>query len=527
MKYRVTAPDGNKIIINAPEDASQEELISYAQQNYDPKSGMVDAPRTVPPQQEGTTFSQFTNAALQGFAQGATLGFSDELAGVAGILTPGRNYEEARDVNRQAISDAKIDHPMFTTAMEMVGSMGPAAWGSQLIKSIKAAAAIGAVEGSIYGYGTSENPNPISSDTLVGLLLGLGGGTLGEGVSRGAKKLFTTSHPTMRSRVEKADELGYPLSLSERTGSEVIKKLESTLDDYPLSMISPHESFANRQPILNSKVLKDMGISGDTIPTAKLKEAKESIGDVFNKFVGGDEGKFHKIPIDGYQAFDDIANEAHKGLLRDKSIIPIIKNFKKEASDGITPQQYMDFHSELSAKAHSEFTSPQGSRRFAKDLKDVMAAMDEVVKPHVTDGIKGLEEARRKYRTYLAANKGQAIDRSSGDVNIKTMLNNLNRNSIDEGDLVESLLVGKAFPPNTYKPNTGSGVLQIAGTLGSGGYIGNLVGNAGLGGGTAAVLPPMLSLLLRGANKLVQGKHAPIDNLLNILLNQEETEYGK
>src|SRR4249919_2767601 len=35
-KYRITAPDGNTYEINAPDDATEDQVMAYAQQNYKP-----------------------------------------------------------------------------------------------------------------------------------------------------------------------------------------------------------------------------------------------------------------------------------------------------------------------------------------------------------------------------------------------------------------------------------------------------------------------------------------------------------
>jgi len=501
---------------------------SPREQVFGPEQNMV------PPQQEGTTFGQFANAAVQGVGQGMTLGFMDEMVGA---VTPGVPYEQARDESRQRLEQAQFDHPILTMASEMIGSMAPAMWASKLIKSMKSAAAVGAVEGATYGVGTSEGI-PSLLDVVIPAGLGGGSGMLSQLLSTSAKKLLTTNDPL--GRVAKADELNYPLSLGERTDSNAIRKIETALENYPLGT-SPHKSLGDRQPILNKKVLEDLGLTKEIleesnlvtnkVSQAHLNTAKKNIGKEFEKLKT--ENDWYSIDL---KPFEKISEKAGKGIVRDKSIVPMINNFKAELfrnepglKGGVTAAQYMEFRKELSGKAASEMSSPQGSRRFGKELFEMVEELDNQVLGLAEGNVKlNMWKARKQWQSYLAADRGQAIDRATGDVNVKTMLNNLSRNNVESGDLVDALLMGKKFPPVTSKPSSGFGVLQSAGTIGIGTATGNLI--------PTLIAPPLLSSALKGISALNKSnkklanltkdllkRRAPIDNLLNILLNQEES----
>ena len=124
--------------------------------------------------------SLFTKIADRGraFAQGATLGFSDEIYGGAkGLLT--RDFENAQsgtgfissradaaragiEEQREKLAEFKEDNPYEAMAYETGGALGtglltaPLTGGASLAPSLGRMAAVGAIEGYAYGVGTSE-----------------------------------------------------------------------------------------------------------------------------------------------------------------------------------------------------------------------------------------------------------------------------------------------------------------------------------------------------------------------------------
>ena len=116
--------------------------------------------------------SLFTKIADRGraFAQGATLGFSDEIYGGAkGVLT--RDYENTSIADaaragiqeqREKLAEFKEDNPYEAMAYETGGALGtglltaPLTGGASLAPTLGRMAAVGAIEGYIYGVGTSE-----------------------------------------------------------------------------------------------------------------------------------------------------------------------------------------------------------------------------------------------------------------------------------------------------------------------------------------------------------------------------------
>lgn len=112
-------------------------------------------------------------AGIQGGAQGATLGFADELAGgiaTAGAMATGQSpdgkYEQYRDLIRRQYAQAEKEHPKTTMGAEMVGGLAGPGLEVALAEKLGMAGAKAVMKkllsdptkyGAIYGAGKSES----------------------------------------------------------------------------------------------------------------------------------------------------------------------------------------------------------------------------------------------------------------------------------------------------------------------------------------------------------------------------------
>lgn len=130
-------------------------------------------------------------SAARGVAQGASLGFADEIAGAAESLFTDKTYEQARDESRANFKRAKEVNPNAYLAGEFGGGAATMLVpGMAAAKSLRAAAATGAALGGTAGLGASEGEtiDELAKDTLMGVGIGAGGGTVGYGVAKGIEK---------------------------------------------------------------------------------------------------------------------------------------------------------------------------------------------------------------------------------------------------------------------------------------------------------------------------------------------------
>lgn len=126
-------------------------------------------------------------AAAIGFSQGATAGFGDEIAGVAGALPGGPGYAVARDRVRERQAESQAEHPKAYGAGELGGALVtapmlpmPGAAGVGLLAKAGAGAVGGGIYGGLSGAGHSEaaDTTGLLKDTGAGAIVGAGTGAV-------------------------------------------------------------------------------------------------------------------------------------------------------------------------------------------------------------------------------------------------------------------------------------------------------------------------------------------------------------
>lgn len=164
-EFEITAPDGRRFIVTAPEGASQDEILQFAQANTPPPDA---APQSLGDRVMGRLGTMADNTART-LARGATLGFADELA-AAGNATVGsvtgqpgtwsERYGQnlAAERGRDAAFDAQ--NPVASMVGQAAGGVlmgGPVLSGARSLPGAMArGAATGAAYGGVAGFGTGE-----------------------------------------------------------------------------------------------------------------------------------------------------------------------------------------------------------------------------------------------------------------------------------------------------------------------------------------------------------------------------------
>ena len=160
----VEMPNGD--IVNFPDDMHPEQIRGLIASKF---------PEVTPVEPPPQTIADKAGSVWEGVKQGTTLGFGDELqaAIAAGVASPfvdqsyGELYSQGLENLRGELAQAREVNPYLTGAGEIGGALltGGAAAGRVLpqgakayaaTRPIKAAGAIGALEGGLYGYGTGE-----------------------------------------------------------------------------------------------------------------------------------------------------------------------------------------------------------------------------------------------------------------------------------------------------------------------------------------------------------------------------------
>ena len=205
-KFQITDPSGQKYEINAPDDATEEQVLTYAQQNMGKQSAMGGGPDSKPTEtQPGlkaqgaklpTGFRGAVNA-----MQGPTFGFMDEIAGgvaaaadkflpsaLGGQRNPGMGfgdlYSRYRDVARGASEQYQKDNPIVAPLTQVATSLPlgglykgaeGALWAAKGAGGLaRNAAIVGAGSGAISGAGNAETMSDIPLEAAASAALGAG-----------------------------------------------------------------------------------------------------------------------------------------------------------------------------------------------------------------------------------------------------------------------------------------------------------------------------------------------------------------
>ncbi len=274
----------------------------------------------------------------RGAAQGATLGFSDEITGAIESLATGKPYAQARDESRAAYKAAEKANPKMYLGGNVGGGLATAfVPGLNLAKgaTIGKTAAQAALMGGVGGLGASEGETvaEMAPDIAQGAALG---GVMG-GVSKAIPQAVSSSMAKARGLLDdltpekvknidalmaSAKELGVDLTPGMKSTSFTERGLENSLSQSP----SPWGAFVRRAQDKAYKGIskgaeevfessgKSKVQSGEAIKKGfsdAIKERGEPIGELFEKI------KYSTKDIDVPQAS---RNRISKSIVNDKMI---------------------------------------------------------------------------------------------------------------------------------------------------------------------------------------------------------------
>jgi len=215
-QYDIQTPDGKTITVEGPEDATDDELIAFAQSQIAASGsaqyakGPVEVKKPVAAiaptpvagkMTPGATKLKAAQDALGGsggmqsiLMNGASFGLSDEISGVANALgnivsapftgnfDPSQAYTDARDVERGRIASALDQYPVAGNIGLVLGGFAGGNPGAAVaaapnaLAAIRSGATTGAIGGAIGGWGSGEGTE---GSAVGGVLGGTFGSVLG------------------------------------------------------------------------------------------------------------------------------------------------------------------------------------------------------------------------------------------------------------------------------------------------------------------------------------------------------------
>ncbi|MFA6040277.1 MAG: hypothetical protein WC733_02120 [Methylophilus sp.] len=456
-KFIINSPDGQSYEVNAPEGATEQDAISYVQNNLhsQPKKvtdGMSTTQRTLAGIGKGMT--DIVRGAGQGLGE-ATV--KDDF--LRRVQPKGESYNYGLPTKNDIELSRKLDEDLMNTTAGKVGdfigqtsmiapmSLIPGAntyTGAGMIGAIAGAmqpiskdesrlqnAGIGAAGGLIgqyignkvagilggkpYAKIKSNNSKAIASANVSGEANavasggGSGYGSVGDDISAGL-------NIPKQEILKTGRDLGFKVTPAQASGSRSLAQMEAKLESQPMTSGTFNAIKNNNSTILNRIAAKSIGENSDTVDSAVLQQAQQRIGNIY-KIVADDKPRTIN-PDDFLNKLSSIENE-FEGLanISDNSLV---KKFINQASSGqATGKQLQDLASKMGKVATNEMTSANGDRQLGMAMYQVKDHVDELLQQGLSgETAKKFSNARGQYRNLmLLTQRAGVLNPSSGDIN--------------------------------------------------------------------------------------------------------------
>lgn len=330
-KYEITSPDGSKYEITAPDNASQSDVLQYAQQNFKQSAGRAvperasGGPASLPAPEDGRSLTQFVQdlkaqqptSTMQGFAEGMARPIANIDRGIGaalGSLGIDTGYQERYNNFRQNTGNGTdpnliSPNPKSGTLGKIAGSIASTLPATAFLGPMSGGAAAGAL------LSESDTPQGVAIDTGLGAAMGYGADKLFRGLSK-AVKPAAISPEAAALQAE-----GVPLTVGQALGGTA-KRVEDRLASVP---------------VLGDAINKAQGRSTEGFNRAAINRALAPIGKTLplNKPVGR-------------EAIDYVAETLGKEY---DNLLPSLV--------GNADNQFMADMSSIAAKAQNSLPEPQ------------------------------------------------------------------------------------------------------------------------------------------------------------------------
>jgi len=457
-KYEITAPDGTRHEVTAPDEASEKDILAFAQSQFNaPKTGPDVSRKASEMAAEGVSFPEaLAVSAGQGFDKLA-MGLKDAtLAGVerfgpkglADLAKAERDQQKQQEQgNDQAYAGLKAGRPIATAAGEAIPSI-MATGGAGLLPS---AAITGGMEA--LKHGTSEER---TSRGIVGAGSSLVGGVIGQKVasllSPVAGKMLGDGQ---KQALKAAESMGYKPRLSEITGSPFAARVED-LAARTVGGSGVMQDFAKaNQDAINRAAAKGIGETADELTPKVFSDASKRISAPFEA-IKALEGKQIGVNSKVGEIADEILRVQGKqlGAERDAGLTAIAKQAKALAQNNgkMDGEAYQLARSGLSSQSYEANGTTKAL--YGKLLSALDDSAEESLKASGNGAlVKALREARPQYGNLQILEKGAIAE--GGNVSparLAAALRSQNPKAFREGRMEGNPLYDVAKIGESMKP---------------------------------------------------------------------------
>lgn len=301
-KFRITAPDGKSYEVNAPDGASQQDVLAYAQAHYQqpdaaPKvwQPVKRTPQDITDNAEAYSLQHPVTDDMnlrQQFAAGLGKSMYDTARGV-GQLVSGDTEASKADASRVQRQDEALTGHAAGAIGNVVGQVGQMAVPvGDLAKGLSFAGKAAPYVASAARSGVIAGLQPVQQgQTRAGNAAeGAAYGALGEGVSKVAGRVAAGAKDKIAPEVavlfQKAKAAGIPVHFSQLSDSKFVKTLASTLSYLPFS--GGAAKAQAQQQAFNAAVGRGFGAKDAKVLTDEvMATAKQNLGNAYDQLFAG------------------------------------------------------------------------------------------------------------------------------------------------------------------------------------------------------------------------------------------------
>lgn len=528
-KYKITAPDGTAYEVTAPDDATEEQVLAYAQQQFQaqaPQAPKAPARSETDPSlwaggvvpsidpTEGMSALERFGAAYGGVMPRLAAGGKQLATDLATLVTPyyvrgGLAPEQARQRER-ATEQAALDAPLLNTPAgfwgNLAGNVAPmfASPGSAAFGASRAAPYAGAaVEGAAFG---ALQPVAEGESRATNTAVGGGLGVLGQGVASGTRAAASGAVSRLddasRALADKASQIGVRLGLGEVSQNPALRTMVNQMERLPFSG-GRARAEANQQAV-NEAVGRTFGAKGDKLTPDAFLAAKREISQTFNDLTARNSlaptpelvGQLQRIVSEAQRL-----GTSDSGRMVAGQVSELVS---KTGPDGLIPgRAYQAFDSQLGTKLKSG-----GDPAFylGQVREVVRQAMDESIAP----ADRAAWAAARQKWAAMKTVEPLVAKSADGDISAAALMQRVTSDGAGKvrmaegrgGDLGDIARIGQRFLKASPNSGTADRALVNLGVLGA-------LGGASYGGAISPETASYTALALfgnRGLGKLLSSK---------------------
>lgn len=477
--YRITAPDGAKYDVTAPDDATEEQVMAYAKQNYakpaEEPSGLAGWNRRM-----GQTIANVGAGAVRGAGSiGSTILAPLDYAGVTGMTNAERRAQIDAGLQTMGADTESLAYGGGKLAGEVAGTAGI---GGTIAKGLSAVPAIARTApgfinavrtggmtaggsgmatriagGALSGGAMAGAINP--EDAGTGAILGgaLPGAVKGAGMvgSKIASKMKVSQEIAQLS--QKAKSLGIDIPADRIANSKILNAGAASLDYVPFSGRIATETKMNNQ--IKRALSKTFGENTDSLSKDVFVKAQQKLGQGFDDFLTK-----NKVTVD-QQLFSDMQGNLAKAkneLSADN--YRIIENQVKDLW-GKIDNGIIDGNAAYNVKKTLDRLG-RGNGNEAFHAKEVRNSLMDALKRSVSpEKAQGFTDLQRKYANLKSLQK-LAGNSAEGDISMARLGNIDSRNQevIDLAKIAATFAKGRESPHGAMqRVSIGSGVAALGG----------------------------------------------------------------